>query len=179
MRTLAIGGELSRQDLQTTFDRAGLIAQIRTAYKLGDVEVAILIAQKYFLRTNTLVGVVVVAVSNGGVQRIDIVHAGGGEGIVGVEFGAGANLELRIYNELGALAEELGLKVRARSSPWCRTNHCGVELRKWSRDKHPGALSRSILPRRLPGFQGLVLWVAWKPAAGRPERHQAWARLKA
>lgn len=113
MRTLAVGGELFRQDLEGAFANLGIRSPAGAGYELGEVRVMVLVGEKYFIRTNTRVGVVVVAASDGRIQRIDVLHAGGAEGVLGIELGAGEDLEDKIFDYLASLAEQRGFRVRS------------------------------------------------------------------
>jgi uncharacterized protein DUF6054 len=111
MQSIVIQGELSAQDLQSALDASGVEREAAAAYAFGEVRVIVLVGQKYFMRTNTRVGVAVVAATDGKTQRIDIAQAGGAQGLFGVEWGAGDSIEAGVYNEIGALAQQRGLPI--------------------------------------------------------------------
>lgn len=111
MLSLVLNGELTGGDLQDALAAAGAQAQATGAYAFGEVRVAIVIGQMYFMRTNTHVGVAVVAATDGKTQRIDVAQAGGGQGLFGIEWGAGETIETKVYNAVGSLAQQRGIST--------------------------------------------------------------------
>jgi hypothetical protein len=111
MRSLLVQGELSVADLVAAFDSTVGERQSHAAYTLGNVRVLQLVGRKFFFRSNDYLGVVLLAATDGVSQRIDIAYAGGGSGLLGVEWGAGDKLE-------GSLFDALTQALQARSLPY-------------------------------------------------------------
>jgi len=109
MRSVLVRGEVRVEELQGLFGEAGLEPQSQAAYAFGTTRVAIFVGRKHFFRTNSYLGVVLVASTDGTTQRIDISQAGGGSGLIGMEWGAGDDLESNLYNALAAAVERNGL----------------------------------------------------------------------
>jgi hypothetical protein len=109
MRSVLVHGEIPPEELQGLFASGGLEPQSQAAYAFGGVRVAIFVGRKHFFRTNSYLGLVLVASADGTTQRIDICQAGGGSGLIGMEWGAGDDLEAAVYNALAAAIETKGL----------------------------------------------------------------------
>lgn len=110
MRSMLVQGSLSGGELAESAREAGVEVQAAAAYELGTTRVEFLIGKRFYFRSNDYLGLVVVAATDGAVQRIDVGYAGGGSGLLGVQWGAGNDLESTVY---AALLERL----RARSLP--------------------------------------------------------------
>jgi len=110
MRSLLVQGELSGDDLQNAFRAGGADLQAATAYEFGTVKVLLLVGRKYFFRSNDQLGIVLLATTNGTTQRIDVSYAGGGSGLLGIQYGAGQSLE-------NGLFEGIVSGVQSRSLP--------------------------------------------------------------
>jgi hypothetical protein len=111
MRSLLVQGELSPSDLTGAFDSIGAERQGTSAYTLGNVRVLQLVGRKFFFRSNDYLGLVLLAATDGVSQRIDIGYAGGGSGLLGIQWGAGDKLE-------GSLFDALTQALQARSLPY-------------------------------------------------------------
>jgi hypothetical protein len=111
MRSILVHGEVSAEELGGVVEGAGVEIQGSTAYAFGGTRICLFLARKHFFRTNSYLGVSLVAATDGITQRIDIGQAGGGSGLIGMEWGAGDDLEASIYNSLAALLQEKGLSV--------------------------------------------------------------------
>jgi hypothetical protein len=109
MRSVLVRGEVLPEELAGLFEGAGVEPQGRAAYAFGATRVAIFVGRKHFFRTNSYLGLVLVASTDGTTQRIDISQAGGGSGLVGMEWGAGDDLEASVYNALAAAVRTKGL----------------------------------------------------------------------
>ena len=109
MRSLALRGELSSEDLVGLLSSIGVGGQGVAEYTLGSVRVVILIGDKYMMRTNDRFGVVVVAAADGSRQRIDLGSAGGAQGLLGVKWGAGESIERELVDALVQLLESRSL----------------------------------------------------------------------
>ena len=81
------------------------------AYAFGGTRISLFLGRKHFFRMNSYLGVSLVAATDGATQRIDIGQAGGGSGLIGMEWGAGDDLEASIYNSLAALLQQKGLSA--------------------------------------------------------------------
>ena len=100
MRSVLIEGELGDAELAAVLQGADVQEQSATAYAFGTTRVALLVGRKFFFRSNDYLGLVIVAATDGRVQRIDISYAGGGAGLLGVQWGAGTDLETQVYQSL-------------------------------------------------------------------------------
>ena len=100
MRSILVQGELSPTDLEAAFSSGGAEGQASASYAFGAVKVLLLVGRKYFLRTNDQLGAVLLASSNGQTQRIDVSYAGGGSGLLGVQLGAGNDLETNLFGSV-------------------------------------------------------------------------------
>lgn len=113
MQSVVVNGEVPPEDLQGLFEAAGVDPQSAVAYAFGTTRIAIFVGRKFFVRTNSHLGVVLVAATDGTTQRIDIGQAGAGSGFMGTEWGAGDDLEARLYNALAELVQQRGLSVQS------------------------------------------------------------------
>ncbi len=111
MLSIVVRGELPPEDLGAIFEGVGVETQGRAAYAFGATRVQVFLGRKHFFRTNSYLGVAMVASSDGTTQRIDIGQAGGGSGLLGAEWGAGNELEASVYNALSSALEERGLSA--------------------------------------------------------------------
>jgi len=109
MRSVVIQGEISAGDLGGLITGAGADLQASAAYAFGSTRVAIFVGKKFFFRSNDYLGVLVVAASDGSTQRVDMSYAGGGSGLLGVQLGAGANIENSLFEGLAGLAQSRNL----------------------------------------------------------------------
>ena len=100
MRSILVEGELSNVELAAVLQGAGVEQQTAAAYAFGTTRVALLVGRKFFFRSNDYLGLVVAAATDGRVQRIDISYAGGGSGLLGVQWGAGTDHETKVYLSL-------------------------------------------------------------------------------
>ena len=111
MRSVLVHGEVSPEELSQLIQSAGVESQAAAAYAFGTTRITILLGRKHFFRTNSYLGLSVVAATDGTTQRIDIGQAGGGSGLIGMEWGAGDDLEAAIYNSLASLLKERGISA--------------------------------------------------------------------
>jgi hypothetical protein len=111
MQSVLVHGEISPDDLRGVIDAAGVEYQSGAAYAFGTTRVVFLLGRKHFFRSNSYLGVCLVAATDGTTQRIDIGQAGGGAGLMGVEWGAGDDLEANVYNSLAAVINARGLSA--------------------------------------------------------------------
>lgn len=116
MRSVFVHGELSADDLGGLLGSAGASGQFSASYAFGDVRVVIYVGRKFMFRSNDYLGVLVVATSNGTSQRIDLSYAGGGSGMLGVQWGAGDSIELDLYDALLSLIQSRSLTYQEAGS---------------------------------------------------------------
>jgi len=109
MQSVLLRGELSPADLGEVVEAAGAEIQDSAAYAFGSTRIYLTVGRKHFFRTNSYLGVVLLAATDGATQRIDIAHAGGGSGLMGIEWGSGDDLEGEIAAALGKLIRDRGL----------------------------------------------------------------------
>ena len=109
MISLVVHGELPPQVLAEIFPQAGVELQSSAAYAFGTTRVTVLLGAKHFFRTDSWMGVALVAATDGTTQRFDIGHAGAGQGLIGAEWGAGNDLEASVYNALSQALQAHGL----------------------------------------------------------------------
>jgi|GEM_PF-4590666 len=110
MRAILVRGELGGADLSGLFATVGAEVQSATSYAFGSTRVVLIVGRKFFLRTNDRLGLVVVAASDGAVQRIDLSYAGGGSGLIGnFLYGAGDSLEAQLLDALVQLLSSRSL----------------------------------------------------------------------
>ena len=109
MHSILVHGEVSTEELRAVVERAGIELQGAASYAFGGTRISLFLGRKHFFRTNSYLGVSLVAATDGTTQRIDIGQAGGGSGLIGMEWGAGDDLEASIYNSLASLLHEKGL----------------------------------------------------------------------
>jgi len=112
MSSLLIRGEVPPDDLQAVLRNAGAEIQGASAYAFGTTRIALFVGRKHYFRTDSYLGIALVASTDGTAQRIDIGHAGGGSGLLGTEWGAGDDLETNVYNGVLALLRERGLSAQ-------------------------------------------------------------------
>ncbi|HTT44659.1 MAG TPA: hypothetical protein VMH38_01405 [Thermoplasmata archaeon] len=100
LRSILVQGELSPTDLEAAFSGGGAEGQASTSYAFGSVKVLMIVGRKFYFRTNDQLGAVLLATSNGQTQRIDISYAGGGSGLLGIQMGAGNDLEGNLFDSV-------------------------------------------------------------------------------
>ncbi|HTT72745.1 MAG TPA: hypothetical protein VMG99_01145 [Thermoplasmata archaeon] len=117
MRSVLVNGEVGGDDLGGLFSAVGADAQGAVAYAFGPVRVVVLVGRKFFFRSNDYLGLVIVATTDGREQRIDISYAGGGSGLLGVQWGAGSDLESQLYTEVVGLVQRRSLSCSDAPAP--------------------------------------------------------------
>ena len=88
MRSILVHGEVSSEELRSVVEETGIELQGAASYAFGGTRISLFLGRKHFFRTNSYLGVSVVAATDGITQRIDIGQAGGGSGLIGMEWGA-------------------------------------------------------------------------------------------
>ena len=78
--------------------------------KIGDVTVGVFIYENYFFRNGSYASLTVVLVSQGNTSTILTVGSGGGDGILGLSWGAEADFEFSFWDEFRQLFPEYSLK---------------------------------------------------------------------
>ena len=111
MRTILVQGELPPSDLAEVLPQAGVEVQSTAAYAFGSCRIAVFVGRKHYFRSNSYLGVVLVAATDGTTQRLDVGQAGAGAGLMGIEWGAGDDLEASVYNELVSAIQARGLSA--------------------------------------------------------------------
>ncbi len=109
MRSVLVRGEVSAADLDGVFRSVAGEVQWTASYALGETRVALFVGQKYMLRTNDRVGVILLSAANGSGQRIDLSSAGGGSGPLGISWGAGGSIETELYDALSQFLQSRSL----------------------------------------------------------------------
>lgn len=112
MRSLLVQGELSAAELQNAFGEGGAEGQSGSSYAYGAVKILLLVGRKYYLRSNDQLGVVLLASTNGATQRIDVSYAGGGSGLLGIQMGAGNDLENSLFDSVVSAAQSRSLSFQ-------------------------------------------------------------------
>jgi hypothetical protein len=112
MRSVLIQGEIPAAELGGLLGAAGVELQASAAYAFDNTRVSIFVGKKFFFRTNDYLGVLVVTASDGATQRVDLSYAGGGSGLMGIQLGAGTNIENSLYEGLANLARSRNLSIR-------------------------------------------------------------------
>ena len=115
MRSVVVRGELPPEDLRSVVENAGVEIQGGAAYAFGPTRIVFFLGRKHFFRTNSYLGLSLVAATDGTTQRIDIGQAGGGVGLMGLEWGAGDDIEAAVYNALVQLLNERGLSAETQA----------------------------------------------------------------
>lgn len=87
MRSVLVRGAATGADLGGVFRSVAGDVQRTASYSLGKIRIALFVGQKYMLRTNDRVGVIMLSAANGSGQRIDLSSAGGATGITGISWG--------------------------------------------------------------------------------------------
>ena len=77
---------------------------MRRVYTLGDVEVALLVFERYYFRNGDYASVTIQLTSHNGWQRATIVGAGGGSGLLNISRGANEAIAASAFKRL----EEIG-----------------------------------------------------------------------
>ncbi len=98
-------------DLDGVFRSVAGDVQWSTSYSLGETHIVLYVGQKYMLRTNDRVGVIMLSAANGSGQRIDLSSAGGGTGLIGISSGAGGSVETDLFD----ISVSSYSRVRSRS----------------------------------------------------------------
>ena len=93
---MLVQGAVTPETVIALWGSAGAEVQAATRYAFGGTAVMIVVGRKFYFRSNDYLGVVCVTTTSGGTQRIDVSYAGGGSGMLGVQWGAGNDLEAAI-----------------------------------------------------------------------------------
>ncbi len=104
-------GELPPADLEGILPQAGVETQSIASYAFGACRIAVFAGRKHYFRSNSYLGVVLVTATDGATQSLDIGQAGAGAGLMGVEWGAGDDLEAGVYNALVSAIQARGLSA--------------------------------------------------------------------
>lgn len=112
MRSILVQGELSNDQLASTFQ--GVVGEVQTVitYAFGSVRVVLLVGRKFFFRSNDYLGLALLATTDGTTQRIDMSIAGGGSGVFGVQWGAGASFEEELYQAISSALAQSSLNAQ-------------------------------------------------------------------
>jgi len=100
MHSVLVRGEVPPSDLAGLFVAVGAEGQGAVGYAYGNVRIVLYVGRKFFFRSNDYLGLVILASTDGASQRIDISYAGGGSGLLGVQWGAGDSLETSLFDAL-------------------------------------------------------------------------------
>jgi hypothetical protein len=103
MRSILVQGEIEAADLSGILPSIDATVQGTGAYAFGNTRVVLYVGRKFYFRSNDYLGVVLLAATDGATQRIDVSYAGGGAGLMGVQWGAGSDLETSLFDALVAL----------------------------------------------------------------------------
>jgi hypothetical protein len=109
MRSLLVKGEVAGGDLAAALSTIGADVQSSAAYAFGNTRIFLAVGRKFFFRSNDYLGVVILGASDGATQRIDLSYAGGGSGLMGVQWGAGTDLENNLFDAMVAVLNEKSL----------------------------------------------------------------------
>lgn len=112
MRSFVCSGDAPDNLLGQVF--AGQVDEVQQQlhYLIGSTRVLLLIGRKFYFRSSDYLGVVVLAVANGAVERIDISYAGGGSGMLGLQWGAGDRLETDVANAIAEALRNAGVRFQ-------------------------------------------------------------------
>jgi hypothetical protein len=110
MRSLLVQGEIAGADLSGVLSSNDATVQGAAAYAFGSTRVVLYVGRKFYFRSNDYLGVVLLATTDGASQRIDVSYAGGGAGLMGVQWGAGSDLETSLFDALVALVTSKSLQ---------------------------------------------------------------------
>ncbi len=113
MRTLVLRGEVVPDELVGVLADVGVETQGSAAYAFGHTRILLILGRKHFLRANSYLGLALLASTDGTTQRIDVGHAGAGSGVLGIDWGAGEDLETSVYNLLLELVQQKGWTVQS------------------------------------------------------------------
>ncbi|MCI4352615.1 MAG: hypothetical protein L3K14_04425 [Thermoplasmata archaeon] len=103
MRSLLVQGEVEAADLAELLPSVGAEVQSAAAYAFGTTRIVLYVGRKFYFRSSDYLGILLLAASDGASQRIDISYAGGGSGLMGVQWGAGTDLEASIFDAVVAV----------------------------------------------------------------------------
>lgn len=117
MRTLLVTGELSGNELATAFQQVANEIQTSVAYSFGDIRIVLIVGRKFFFRSNDYMGATILAATNGTTQRIDLSSAGGGSGLLGIQWGAGNKFEQQLFDGVAALAQRHSFRITEGAAP--------------------------------------------------------------
>jgi hypothetical protein len=84
--------------------------QREVRYQVGPSRVALFVGSKFFFRTNDRIAGILLAVSNGATERIDLIYGGGGSGLLGAQWGAGDDLEGQLTEAIAGALRGAGLR---------------------------------------------------------------------
>jgi len=102
MRSLLVQGELGAVDLAGVLPAIGITVQNSVGYSIGNTRVVLYVGRKFYFRSNDYLGIVVLTATTENSQRIDLNYAGGGSGMMGVQWGAGRDLETTLFDAIVA-----------------------------------------------------------------------------
>ena len=106
MRSVLVHGELAASDLASLFGAIGADQQAAAAYAFGPARIDLFVGRKFYLRSNDYLGLVMVAATDGVSERIDVSYAGAGSGFLGIQWGAGVDLENDLFGALQAVLRQ-------------------------------------------------------------------------
>jgi hypothetical protein len=109
MRSVLVNGEIAPSDLGSLFGSVGAESQGAVAFAFGETRIALYVGRKFYFRSNDYLGLVILAATNGVTTRIDLSYAGGGSGLLGIQLGAGDDLEAKLYEALVGLLQSRSL----------------------------------------------------------------------
>lgn len=117
MRSVLVHGELSGEELGQLLAAVRAQPQSSAAYAFGTTRVLLYTAKKFFFRTNDYLGLVILSTTDGVDQRIDLGWVGGGSGLMGLQMGAGDDIEDELFDALMRLIASKGLRYGDPGSP--------------------------------------------------------------
>jgi len=106
---MLVQGAVTPETVIALWGSAGAEVQAATRYAFGGTAVMIVVGRKFYFRSNDYLGVVCVTTTSAGTQRIDVSYAGGGSGMLGVQWGAGNDLESSLFDAIASLLRQRGI----------------------------------------------------------------------
>jgi hypothetical protein len=117
VRSLLVQGELPPEELAGLLPAVGADVQTSVGYAFGTVRVFLYVGRKFTFRSSDYLGLTLLAASDGKTQRIDVSYAGGGAGLMGIEWGAGRSLETSLVDAVVAALGEKSLQYSEVPAP--------------------------------------------------------------
>jgi hypothetical protein len=115
MRSILVKGDVPDELVANAVRATTGEIQQQVRYLFGTTRITLFVAQKYFFRTNDRLGLIVLAVSNGSSERIDMTYSGGGSGLLNVQWGAGDELEESFHAALVQALRSAGFRSEPSS----------------------------------------------------------------